>query len=128
MTFMMRLKVMLEARSIARSSCDLPKSLGADGDGDGGTSVDDLLATDKTLGTVHGNATDGVLTEVLRDLENETAALRLGLALSELDVKSVEDSGEVIRVEVNVDDGTNDRLDRTSLEVGGGSVAAGSVG
>lgn len=106
---------------------NLPKSLGADGDGDGGTSVDDLLATNETLGTVHGNATDSVLTEVLRDLENETAALGLGLALDELDVESVENRGELLTVELNVDDGTNDGLDRTSLDSRGGSVRAGSA-
>ena len=33
-----------------------------DGDTDGGTRVDDLLATDETFGTVHSNGTDRVLT------------------------------------------------------------------
>jgi hypothetical protein len=104
-----------------------PKGLGADGDGDGGTGVDDGLATDKTLGTVHGNAADGVLTEVLGDLEDEAATLRLGLALGKLDVEGVEDGGEVIRLEVDVDDGTNDGLDGAGLARRGGSVGAGGL-
>jgi hypothetical protein len=105
----------------------LPESLGTNGDGDGGTSVDHLLATDETVGTVHGNATDSVLTEVLRDLEDEAATLGLGLALDELDVESVKDSGELVTVELDVDDGTNDGLDLANLVRGGGSVRAGSL-
>jgi hypothetical protein len=63
---------------------DATQGLGTDGDGDGGTSVDGLGATDETLGTcallaglrkflgrghcvltVHGNAADDVLAEML---------------------------------------------------------------
>lgn len=44
------------------------------------------------------------LSQVLSDLENET------LVAIGLDVKSVEDSWEIIRVEVDVDDWTNDGL------------------
>lgn len=105
-----------------------PKGLGSDRDGDGGTSVDDLLATDETIGTVHGNGTDSVLTEVLGDLEDETATLGLGLALSKLNVKSVENRWEVIRLEVDVDDGTNDLLDGTGLEGGSRGVVASGLG
>jgi hypothetical protein len=65
---------------------------------------------------------------VLRDLEDETATLGLGLALSELDVKGVEDSGELITLELNVDDGTNDGLDLTDLGRRGRGVRAGSLG
>ena len=46
----------------------------ADGDLDGETSVDNLLATNKTLGTLHGNSADGVLTEMHGDLEDDTTA------------------------------------------------------
>jgi hypothetical protein len=106
---------------------DTTEGLGADGDHDGVSGVDDLLATNETLGTVHGNAADSVLTQVLGDLEDEAATLRGGLALTELDVESVEDRREVLRVELNVDDGTNDRLDGTGLEVRGGSIGADSV-
>jgi len=64
---------------------------------------------------------------VLGNLENETATLGLGLALGELDVEGVEDSGELVTVELNVDDGTNDGLDLTDLVASGGSVRAGSL-
>ena len=47
------------------------EGLGTDGDHDGGTSVEDLLATDKTLSTVHSNGTDSVLSQVLGNLEHK---------------------------------------------------------
>jgi hypothetical protein len=47
---------------------DATESTGTDGNHDGGTSVDDLAATDETLGTVHGNAADDVLTQMLLKL------------------------------------------------------------
>ena len=47
---------------------DATETAGTDGDLDGGTSVGDLAATDETLGTVHGNAADDVLTQVLLEL------------------------------------------------------------
>jgi hypothetical protein len=90
----------------------------ADGDEDGGAGVDDLLATDETLGTVHGDGTDGVLTQVGSDLEHETAPVEV------LDVERVQDLGEVLRVELDVDDGTNDRLDGTGDGLGLGRVRA----
>ncbi|GMR43041.1 hypothetical protein PMAYCL1PPCAC_13236 [Pristionchus mayeri] len=78
---------------------DTAESLGSDGDLDRISGVDDLLATDKTLGTVHSNGTDDILTEMLGDLKNET-----GRASS--DLKTVEDGREVL-IELNVDDGTD---------------------
>ena len=56
-----------------------------------------------TFGTVHGNGTDGVLTQVLGDLENKTAT---GVVL---DLKGVENSGQVLLLELDVDDGTDNR-------------------
>lgn len=47
---------------------DATETAGTDGNLDGGTSVDDLAATDETLGTIHGNAADDVLTQVLLEL------------------------------------------------------------
>lgn len=44
---------------------DTAESAVADGDGDGSTGVGGLAATDETLGTLHGNAADDVLTHVL---------------------------------------------------------------
>ena len=91
----------------------------ADRDLNGGTSVDDLLATDKTLGTVHGNGTDGVLAKVSRDLEDETAAMEV------LDLERVENGREVLRLELNIDDGTNDSLDLADGGLGLSRVGAG---
>lgn len=47
---------------------DTTETAGADGDLDGGTGVGSLAATDETLGTVHGNAADDVLTQMLLEL------------------------------------------------------------
>jgi hypothetical protein len=62
----------------------------SDRDLDGSTSVYNLLPTDETLGTVHSNGSDRVLTKVSSDLEDETTtvkswtsrALRIGGKLS----------------------------------------------
>ena len=90
----------------------------ADRDLDGGTGVDDLLPTDETLGTVHGNGADRVLTEMGRDLENEAAAGEV------LDLEGVQDGREVVRVKLDVDDGTNDGLDGADIALGLSSVVA----
>lgn len=89
----------------------LPEGSRTDGDLDGSTSVDNLLASDKTIGTIHGNASDSVLTQVLSNLKNESATLGSGLTLTKLNVEGVKDRGEVVGVEVDVNDGTNDGLD-----------------
>ena len=89
---------------LANDVHDAAESRGADGDTDGGTGVDDLLATDKTLGTVHGNGADRVLTEVGSDLEDETTTVEVD------DLERVEDGREVFTLELDVDDGTNDGL------------------
>lgn len=103
---------------LANDVHDTAESSLADGDHDGGAGVDDLGTTNETLGTVHGNGTDGVLTQVGSDLENETTTVEV------LNLKGVQDRREAVRVELDVDDGTNDGLDDT----GGlclGRVAAG---
>lgn len=83
---------------------DTAESRGADGDTDRGTGVDDLLATDETLGTVHGNSADRVLTKVGSDLEDETTAMKVN------DLERVENGRKVFRLELHVDDGTDDGL------------------
>ena len=72
------------------------------GDGDGITGVNDGLAANETLGTVHGNGADGVLTEMLGNLEDEA-----GIVV--LDLKGVEDGGQAAVLKLDIDDGTNDR-------------------
>merc|ERR1712183_410648 len=80
---------------------DAAKGLLAHGDGDGEALILNNITPDKTLGTVHGNGPDGVLSEVLGHLEDE-----LGLPAD--DGEGVEDLWEAI-VELDVHDGTNDR-------------------
>ncbi len=76
------------------------------------------------LHTHHGNTPDGVLTQVLSDLEHQPTTFWLNLAISELDVQSVQDGREVVRVKVNIDDGSDDGLDGTSKSGGRGGVVA----
>ena len=68
---------------------------------------------DKTLGTVHGNGPDGVLSQVLGNLKDE-----LGLPAD--DGESVEDLWEAI-VELDVHDGTNDGDNLALVSVNSGS-------
>jgi len=111
----------MSARVERNAQFNLPEGSGSDRDGDRGTGVDDLLATDETVGTVHSNGSNSVLTQVLGDLENETTLL----STLELDLEGVENRREVVRVEVDIDNGTNDGLDRTGLDSGRGSVTTG---
>jgi hypothetical protein len=85
---------------------DTTKALGTDRDSDGGTSVSDTLTTNKTLSTVHGNGTDSVLTQVLGDFEDKTDVVTL-------DLEGVQDRGQVTRLELDVDDGTDNGTDLT---------------
>lgn len=97
---------------LANDVDDTTEAAGADVNLNGSTGVEDLLATDETLGTVHGNGTDRVLTQVLGDLEHEAGTLDV------LDVESVVDGGQVLGVELDVDDGANDRLRCVRVGVG----------
>ena len=89
---------------------DTSKRTVTDRDGDGSTCVDDLLATDETLGTVHGNATNGVFTKVLGDLKNEAATV-----LHVLDLQGVENGWKLLTREVNVNNGTDNGADVANL-------------
>ena len=92
------------------------QGLGADGDHDGGSGVVDHLSTNETLGTVHGDGTDGVLSQVLGNLQDQ-----LGLAV--LDNEGVEDFGQAL-VELDVNDSTDDG-DDLALGKGGGGRGSG---
>lgn len=74
----------------------------ADGNLDGSASVDDLCTTNETLGTIHSNGADRVFTQVGRDLQNEATTVEI------LDFEGVKDGREVVGVELDIDDGTND--------------------
>jgi len=86
---------------------DTAQSTFADRNPDWSTSIDDLLSTDETLGTIHGNGSDRVLTKVSSDLEDETTAMEV------LDFKSIENGWQVLGLELNIHDGTDDRLNVT---------------
>ena len=110
---------------------------GSDGNENGRSSVDDLLSSNETfrtcereqfgvsgkLGkggvkkigrTIHGDGSDGVFSQVHRDLEHESV-------LESLDLEGVENRGEVLGIELNIDDGTNNGFDATdrSSDLGG---------
>lgn len=91
----------------------------ADGNLDGRAGVHDFLPTDETLGSVHGNGADRVLTEMRGNLEDEAAALEV------LDLEGVQDRREVLVLELDVDDGTNDSLDGAEVALGLSGVRAG---
>merc|ERR1712198_602416 len=78
---------------------DSSKGLGSNRDHDWVTSVVDNLSTDETLGTVHGNSSDGVLSQVLGDLQDE-------LGGSVFNLQGVKNLWESI-LKLNVNDGTN---------------------
>ena len=89
---------------LANDVHDTAEGGGTDGDTDGGAGVDNLLATDETLGTIHSDGADRVLAEVSRDLEDETTTVEVN------DLERVENGRKVLRLELHVDDGTDDGL------------------
>merc|ERR1719410_148788 len=89
---------------------DSAESLGSDGDHDGAASVIDNVSSDETLSTVHGNGPDGVLSQVLGDLQDE-------LGGPVLDLEGVKDLWKSI-IKLNVDNGTNNG---DNLSLGKGS-------
>ena len=90
----------------------------SDGDHDGCAGVDDLLATNETLCAVHCDGADRVFTQMGGDLEHETAAMEI------LDLEGVEDGGEVVGLELDVDHGADDGLDRAYGTLGLGCIGA----
>lgn len=67
---------------------------------DGGAGVEDLLATDEPISGVHGDGADGVLSQMLCDLENDADVMILHLERRQ--------DGREASLELDVDDGTND--------------------
>ena len=102
---------------LANDVHDTAEGGSTDGDTDGGAGVDNLLATNETLGTVHGNGADRVLAEVSRDLEDETTTVEVN------DLERVENGGEVFSLKLYVNDGTDD-----GLYVASGASRLGRVG
>ena len=84
---------------------DTAQSTLSDRDPNRSTSIDDLLPTDETLGTVHSNGSDRVLAKVSSDLKDETTTVEV------LDFESVEDGRQVIGLELYIYDCTNNSFD-----------------
>ena len=93
------------------------------------------LASHETLRHLHSNATDDVVSQMLSDLKHETHGVLLFGSLQSdiegsLDVLTIEvehlegiqDTWELARGELNVDDGTDD-LDHTSAQLFSGLFA-----
>ena len=86
---------------------DAPERLVADRHRDRLAGIGDVLAAHQTLGRVHGDGADGVLAEMLGDLEHEALALVLGL-------ERVENFRQM-PVELHVDDGAHDLANATDV-------------
>mmetsp|Transcript_27523 Transcript_27523/g.44762 ORF Transcript_27523/g.44762 Transcript_27523/m.44762 type:complete len:202 (-) Transcript_27523:39-644(-) len=95
------------------------KSFGTDRHLDRGTGINTLLTTDKSVGGLHSNGTDGVLSQVLGDLKNETLAFGFNL-------KSIENLGKFL-IELNINNGSNNRGDSSSALSSNGGSAEGTV-
>lgn len=98
---------------------DTTESSVTDRDQDGGTGVLHGVATDETTGGVHRDGTDGVLTQVLGDLENKL------LAVLALELKGVQNGGKLALGELHVNNGTNDGL-HLAIGLGSGSGSHGT--
>jgi hypothetical protein len=85
---------------------------------DGGPGVHDLLTTNETLGTIHSDCTDRVLAQVGSDFKNKATTREV------LDLEGIENWREVIRLELDVDNGTNDSLDMANGNLRLGRVRA----
>eukprot|EP01083_Nonionella_stella_P273711 928758_1 len=93
---------------------DAAEGLGSDGHLDGLAGVVALLAADESVGGLHGDGADGVLSQVLGDLEDEALA-------GGFDFEGVEDLGKLL-VELNIDNGSNDLSHLTHTGCGGGAA------
>jgi len=76
---------------------------GTDWDHNWVTGVEDVLTSNDSLGGIHSNGSNGVLTQMLGDLEHQSV-------LSALDFESVQNWWS-ITIELNVNDWTNDGSD-----------------
>ena len=102
-----------EVNRLADDVDDAAEHARADRNRDRGAGVKDVLTADQAFGRVHGDGAHGVLTEMLRDFENQALAAVLGL-------KRVQDRWQMI-LELHVDDGADDLRD-LSDSVGCGHI------
>ena len=87
---------------------DAAESTSANGHLNGSASVNDTLASDETLSGIEGNGAHVVTTQMLGDLQHESA-------IDALDLEGVENGGQVT-LELHIDDGTNDLRDLATSE------------
>ena len=87
---------------------DTAESTSANGHLNGSASVNDTLASDETLSGIEGNGAHVVTTQMLGDLQHESA-------FDALDLEGVENGGQVT-LELHIDDGTNDLRDLATSE------------
>jgi hypothetical protein len=88
----------------------------ANRDLDGRAGVHNFLATNETFGTVHGNGSDTVLAKMGGNLEHKAATLEV------LNLESIEDGWEILSVELNINDRTNDGLDGANISLSFGRI------
>jgi hypothetical protein len=87
---------------LANDVHDTTESTLSDGDLNWGTSINNLLATNETFCTIHSNGSDRVLAEMGGNLKDKTTTLEV------LNLESIQNWWQVVGVELNVNDGTND--------------------
>eukprot|EP01083_Nonionella_stella_P023190 64104_1 len=78
------------------------QSQGSNRNLNGGSGINTLLSTDKSVSGLHGNGTDGVLSKMLGHLEDKTL-----ISLSYLYLKGIQNLGELL-VELYIHNGSND--------------------
>ena len=86
---------------------DAAESITTNRDLNGGPGVDVFLATNKTLGTIHSDCTDRVLAQVGSDLKDKATATKT------FNLECIENWRQVVALELNVNNSTNDSLDVT---------------
>ena len=91
------------------------EGFGTDGNHNWVTSVFDFLSSNKTIGGVQGDSSDSGISQMLGNFKNKSV-------LSSFDFKGVENGRKVI-FELDIDDGTDDLGNLTSLA--GGSFSFG---
>jgi hypothetical protein len=81
---------------------DSSESCSTDRDHDGSASVNNLCTSDETFCTVHGNGTYRVLTQVGRNLQDETTTTKI------LHLQGIKNGRKVVGVKFYIHNGTND--------------------
>ena len=81
----------------------------ADGDGDGTSRIENLDAPRQAVGSIHGNAADAILAQVLLHFQHQPPLLRAQ------DLERVPDLGQLAFGKIDVDDNADYFGNRTSI-------------